>query len=156
MPSTLTHHAGGPELLSELRPLWESLNRHHARLAPDLADHFASVTFDARVALLRDRPQLRVDLLENPDEGPVAYAFSSVDAHGRGELESIYVAPVHRGQGLGTQLARYQVAWLRERGARLIRVTLAVGNEAALPFYQALGFLPRATVLWLDPVEPIP
>ena len=83
------------------------------------------------------------------DGRPVAYAFSSVDVHGRGELESIYVSPALRGRGLGRELALLQLAWLRARSAWPIRVSVAAGNEAALPFYRSLGFFPRATVLWL-------
>ncbi len=150
MSKPLRHRAGGPEILVELRPLWEDLNRHHARMAPDLADHFAGVSFERRVSLLADRPQLRVDLLCEDDGSPVAYAFGSVDAHGRGELESIYVIPRLRGRGHGRALAVRQLAWLREQGAWPIRVTVAVGNERALPFYRDLGFHTRATVLWLE------
>jgi GNAT superfamily N-acetyltransferase len=150
MSTPLTHSSGGFELLPELRALWEDLNRHHARVAPGLADHFAAVSFERRISLLADRTLLRVDLLREPDGAPVAYAFSSVDAHGRGELESIYVRPERRGMGLGRQLAARQVAWLRDQGAYPVRVSVAVGNEAALPFYSALGFRPRATVLWLQ------
>ncbi len=156
MPTTFEHSTGGPEMLPELRPLWEDLNRHHARVAPGLAAHFAAVTFEARIALLQDRPQLWVELVRDSQGVPVAYAFSSVDVHGRGELESIYVAPAHRGRGLGRQLARRQLAWLQERGARPIRVTVAVGNEAAQPFYRSLGFETRATVLWLGQGQPKP
>jgi ribosomal protein S18 acetylase RimI-like enzyme len=158
MPATLRHVCGGTEMLEEVRPLWEELNQHHARVTPDLAAHFASVSFERRIALLRDRAQLRVDLFRAGDGSAVAYAFGSVDAHGRGELESIYVGPEHRGQGLGRALALRQLAWLREQGAHPIRVTVAVGNERALPFYEALGFRTRATTLWLSDAgsEPTP
>jgi diamine N-acetyltransferase len=150
MHATLTHAVGGAELLQELRPLWEALNRHHARLAPDLAAHLASFTFERRVSLLEGRAALRVDLLRDPQGAPAAYAFGSVDVHGRGDLESIYVSPEHRGQGHGRALVQQQIAWMRARGAKPIRVTVAAGNEQALPFYGEQGFRNRATVLWLE------
>jgi GNAT superfamily N-acetyltransferase len=153
MGSELIHLVGGPELFGDLRPLWLELNRHHARLAPALAGHFAAVRFEARMALLSDRPEIRVDLLRDPQGRAVAYAFGSVDAHGRGELESIFVAEAHRRHGHGQRLAQAQLAWLRQRGAWPIRVTVSVGNEAALPFYRSLGFHHRASVLWLDPED---
>jgi len=153
MPSNLSHESGGPELLQELRPLWEELNRHHARVAPALADHLATVTFERRISLLRDRPRLQVELMRDEEGQAVAYAFGSVDPHGRGELESIYVSPAQRGQGLGSELARRVLAWLRDCGAHPIRVTVAVGNERALPFYRELGFRTRATTLWLGEGE---
>ncbi len=149
MTSDLVYGSGGRELLQELRPLWEELNRHHARVAPDLADHFASVSFERRVSLLQDRTQLRVELARDPEGRVVAYAFGSVDSHGRGEFESIYVSPAYRARGLGSELARRVVAWLKACSAHPIRVTVAVGNERALPFYRELGFRTRATTLWL-------
>jgi GNAT superfamily N-acetyltransferase len=153
MGSELIHQVGGPELFEDLRPLWLELNRHHARLAPALADHFAAVTFERRMALLSDRSRVRVDLLREPGGTVIAYAFGSLDGHGRGELESIFVASGRRGHGHGQRLARAQLAWLRELGAWPIRVTVSVGNEAALPFYRSLGFHHRASVLWLDPED---
>jgi ribosomal protein S18 acetylase RimI-like enzyme len=38
---------------------------------------------------------------------------------------------------------------MREKGCSAILVTVADGNEAALPFYEKLGFRVRRTVLQL-------
>ena len=55
------------------------------------------------------------------------------------ELESISVAPEHRGRGLGTRLMQAVHADLRERGIEFVAVTLFAGNEGAARLYERQG-----------------
>lgn len=64
-------------------------------------------------------------------------------------MDSIYVEPEYRGQGIGRKLAESGLAWLKQQGCRHIDVLVAGGNEAVLPFYEKLGFCVRETVLRL-------
>jgi len=66
-----------------------------------------------------------------------------------GELDSIYMEPEYRGQGVGRKLAESGLAWLKQQGCRYIDVLVAGGNEAVLPLYEKLGFCVRGTVLRL-------
>jgi len=64
----------------------------------------------------------------------------------RGFVRSMYVAPRHRGQGVGRQLLDLALALLRAMPG-LHDVTLAVtaGNRAAIALYEAAGFVAYAT-----------
>jgi GNAT superfamily N-acetyltransferase len=65
----------------------------------------------------------------------------------RADLISFYLQPAHRGAGLGTQLAEAFVTWAKEGGAVQLRVTAYATNEAAVHFYQRLGFTPLEITL---------
>jgi GNAT superfamily N-acetyltransferase len=65
----------------------------------------------------------------------------------RADLISFYLQPAHRGGGIGTQLAEAFVTWAKQRGATQLRVTAYATNEAAIRFYQRLGFTPLEVTL---------
>ena len=55
-------------------------------------------------------------------------------------LEELYVAPDHRGQGLGRALLERALEFARERGAGRIDLGTAVDDRAARALYESLGF----------------
>jgi ribosomal protein S18 acetylase RimI-like enzyme len=59
-----------------------------------------------------------------------------LDAH----LEELYVAPDHRGQGLGRALLERTLEFARERGAGRIDLGTAVDDRAARALYESVGF----------------
>lgn len=138
--------SGGRELLDEVGPLWEKLNRHHARLDPHFADLFLKRTFAERKAgLIKKAGQgkLRVDLARSvPDGRLVGYAVSTIDEDRRGELDSIYVEEDYRGAGVGRALMERALAWMDEEGVNYRFLEVRVGNEGALRFYRRFGFVP--------------
>jgi ribosomal protein S18 acetylase RimI-like enzyme len=73
------------------------------------------------VAVVRFRDSLWV-------EAPEAY------------LEELYVAPEHRGQGLGRALLDGALELSRERGARYIGVATSTADSEALGLYESAGF----------------
>jgi ribosomal protein S18 acetylase RimI-like enzyme len=70
--------------------------------------------------------QLEMRLLEN--EPHVGY------------VSLIYVAPEERGRGLGRQLHEHAVIVCRERGKRLMRLSVSLTNVPAIMFYRRLGW----------------
>ncbi|WP_433828726.1 N-acetyltransferase family protein [Actinoplanes sp. CA-015351] len=67
-------------------------------------------------------------------------AAGSLTAPGVGELAMIYLEPDERGRGLGSLLLDRVTEQVRELGATEMWVAAVVGNEMALPFYEARGF----------------
>ena len=75
---------------------------------------------------------------------------------GVGYVHLFYVAPAHRGRGLGRVLHQHAAAVLTARGARLMRLSVGARNEAAIAFYQAAGWRrvgPRAHREPMDVME---
>ncbi|NLT98016.1 MAG: GNAT family N-acetyltransferase [Christensenellaceae bacterium] len=136
--------------LGRIEPLWNSLRLMHLALSSHFKEYFAQQTFERRCRKFRSLPEEYVHIAAAEDESGalVGYCICSVRDE-TGELDSIYVEPEYRGRGVGRNLAESGLAWLKQKGCRYIDVRGAEGNEAALPFYEKLGFCVRGTVLRL-------
>jgi ribosomal protein S18 acetylase RimI-like enzyme len=64
----------------------------------------------------------------------------------RGQVNSLGVLTSHRRRGIGRALMEHAERWLADRGAVLIELdTLATSTES-VPFYEAIGYLPRSII----------
>ena len=61
-----------------------------------------------------------------------------------GEMKRLYVAPDHRGQGIGRTLAEEAIDEARRIGYERVRLDTAPGMEGAAALYGSLGFRPIA------------
>jgi ribosomal protein S18 acetylase RimI-like enzyme len=74
-----------------------------------------------------------------------------------GEVAEVYVAPEHRGRGIGDMLMEQAVRLFRERRVTLGYVWTRGDNEAAVRMYRSAGFEPnRQVVLTWYPPDPHP
>jgi ribosomal protein S18 acetylase RimI-like enzyme len=124
---------------------------------------------EVRLRALQDDPDafgtLYADVVDNPDEfwrarlsnlsadhdlplfaemgGAVAgLAWGRIersDRH-RAYLFQMWVAPEHRGHGVGRALVDAVAAWAASRGARSLELTVTCGNTAAIRLYESAGF----------------
>jgi ribosomal protein S18 acetylase RimI-like enzyme len=155
---------GSIEDVDSLEPLWVAVHRAHAAAMPELAPYVSDAETWAE-----HRP-LYVRLVEKPDttlllarvDGElVGYAFLHVEPVGEtfiadtwrtgeriGELESIAVAPSHRGQGIGSALLDAVDREFEALGAADVIIGLLPGNDGARRLYESRGF--RPTWLYLS------
>ncbi len=57
-----------------------------------------------------------------------------------GRVVSLGVLPGHRRQGIGAELMRQAEEFMRDKGARVMLLEVGVHNEAAIAFYERLGY----------------
>jgi ribosomal protein S18 acetylase RimI-like enzyme len=149
--------------LASLEPLWVSVHHRHAEAMPELAPYVDDrETWAARLAMY-------AELLEKPDtvlvladvDGALAgYGLAHVMPAGQtwvadtwrtgariGEIESLAVAPSHRGRGIGTQLLTALEAELRSIGVDDLILGVLPGNDAAIRLYERHGYRPTWTYL---------
>ena len=98
-------------------------------------------------ALLRDPERGRVWLIER-DGGPVGYLVLtwgfSLEFHGRDAyIDELYVAPEHRGAGVGGEAIGLAEHVCREQGVRALHLEVDLGNERAHALYRRNGFAER-------------
>jgi ribosomal protein S18 acetylase RimI-like enzyme len=168
----MTHNApmeivrAGPERIAELEPLWVSLSRHHAEVAPELAETLGEVRAPA------DSWAVRRALYEQWLAGPDAFALiAELDSEPVGyavvqlrgpeetwstgervaELETLAVLPGHRGQGIGSALVERMHEELTELGASHFVVSVIASNADSVRFYERLG-LTRFLITYAGPV----
>lgn len=66
------------------------------------------------------------------------------------ELESMYLRPEYRGQGIGTQLVDEFKDWAEQKDADRLRVQASAQNQDAIDFYQKNGFQDYSLTLETD------
>lgn len=138
---------GGVEILDLVAPLWEELNRHHQAISEHFAEAIARRTFAARRARLVNKiraGRVRVDLAKTAAGDCIGYCIATVDRHGTGEVNSIYVQPSFRNRGIGDALMRRALTWMDTIGTQSRRLEVAWGNERVWSFYRRYGFFPRS------------
>ncbi|MPN22520.1 hypothetical protein SDC9_169903 [bioreactor metagenome] len=59
----------------------------------------------------------------------------------------------HRGCGIGRRLMDKALSQLHEYNLKNITLSVVIGNENVLPFYEKFGFYPRLTELWLKSTD---
>ena len=67
-------------------------------------------------------------------------SFLDQDDATRAHLVSMWTAPTHRRRGIGRLLVNEVLGWARLREARTLQLMVTSNNEAAILFYQGLGF----------------
>lgn len=152
----------GVESVEELRPLWEELTRHHLEVASELealgpARPMADAWAIRRASIVAwlERPD-GFALIAEADGAAVGFAL----VHGRGpeaiwdsgdrvaELETLVVAPGHRGRGIGTQLMDRVYAELGRGGVEHLTVSVLAPNAEAIRFYERFGMRPMRASLF--------
>jgi GNAT superfamily N-acetyltransferase len=90
----------------------------------------------AFVILLEGFPSARWAVAEAPS-GSLVGMVGAVPLGEVGILCHLAVHPAHRGRGLGTQLSRWAITYLRSQGARVVRLE---STPVAEKLYESLGF----------------
>lgn len=67
--------------------------------------------------------------------------FLTPEPHGF--VFDVWVAPEHRGKGVGKFLMEWAVRWARSKGYNKIKLEVAETNERARHVYEELGFRPE-------------
>lgn len=79
-------------------------------------------------------------------ERPIAFARVTIDRRDGeptvGDVAMIGVRPAWRRRGLGRELLRWSVGWLRTHGAARIELAVEAANEGAAALYREHGFEP--------------
>ncbi len=91
-----------------------------------------------------DRPPAGTHHLAWWSGDPVALvALVPTDSRGstHGQLTSMWIAPEHRGTGLGERLVSASCEQGRVRGVRVVTLWVVDGNEAAERLYERCGFV---------------
>lgn len=133
--------------LHEIKGLWEELNSLHEELSTNFKNHFRSFTFEERCKKLNQRNDLVVFAAR--DEGEyVGYCIATMNDN-TGEIDSIYIRPEQRKNGIGKRLMEHAMDWLNRAECTEINIAVAEGNESVLDFYRKYGFKERFTVMQL-------
>ena len=127
--------------IDEIAPMWSRLNEFHKTLDAAINKQARTGTWAERRSELLTKcahgSLLQVALV---GDAQVGYCISSVSKEGVGEIDSLYVEPHIRKQGIGTQFVETALAWLSRQGCDNIKLWVHPGNTEAIAFYWRFGF----------------
>jgi ribosomal protein S18 acetylase RimI-like enzyme len=137
-----------PSELPKIKKLWEKLNAVHLSESRHFQEHYRTFTFEKRCEkFLEMSPEnIRIEVATADESEPVGYCISTFERH-VGEIESLYLEPEIRKNGIGGRLVENAIAWLKANGCEKIQVSVAEGHESVFRFYEKFGFYPRLTIL---------
>ncbi len=136
--------------LENIKPLWEKLNAWHLAKSTYFKSHFKAQRFENRMAMLEKRSKL-IAFVAEENHHAIGYCIATLLDGQNGEIDSLFVDPMHRGQKVGEQLTSQALVWLQQQHCQSIRVSIAEGNEEALEFYRKFGFRERYIVMQTSP-----
>ncbi|HHT47808.1 MAG TPA: GNAT family N-acetyltransferase [Firmicutes bacterium] len=136
-----------------IRPLWEKIKNHHVQKTVHFREYFEKKTWaDRKKDLFGANNELKIIVTREKNDGAacariIGYCIASITDKSRGEIDSIYIEEEYRGCDYGSRLMEESLAWFRDNGITDIVISVAVGNEEVLKFYEKFGFKPRLYVL---------
>ncbi len=132
-----------------IRNLWEKNRQYHENCSEHFKEAYRMIRFDQRIGALGmlNKETMKITVAKINDEY-VGYCISTI-TDGTGELASLYIDEVNRGNGIGKELVIKHIEWMKERNCKIIGVTASQENESTIGFYKKLGFYPNTVYMQL-------
>lgn len=129
--------------VSIIKDLWEKNRQYHEESSEYFGHLYRSINFDDRIKAFAgfNGDTLKLTVAKENDEY-VGYCISTI-VEDKGELQSIHVSAQKRGKGIGKELAKKHLNWMKEQNCKVIGVTVSQENENTICFYKSLGFYPN-------------
>ena len=141
---------GSIEEIDLIKPLWMKLRELHHGLSTHFKTRFENLTWDMRKKALFEKSEMLLleYAIDSDTTSITGYCISTISEDGKtGEIDSIYVDEKHRGSGIGQRLIENAVAWFDANGVAVQKLSVGVGNEQVLAFYEKFDFFPLHIVL---------
>ncbi|WP_069649108.1 GNAT family N-acetyltransferase [Caloranaerobacter ferrireducens] len=143
--------SGNEDLLDSIGFLWEKLNKHHKNNSKHFSKKFSKFSFEVRKKGLIDKAKkglMKIEIARDIEKNKnIGYCISTINDRNIGEIESLYIEPDYRKQGIGNKFMKNALDWMKLNKVKSICIGVSVGNEEVLSFYEKYGFLPRTIIL---------
>lgn len=147
LESGIVYTTGDETIIDEIDGLWNELNRVHFEKSRFFKQEYAEYTFRDRKQSLLEKEKIFVVIARSNGE-KIGYCTASVSG-GVGEIDSIYIKPYFRRNGIGGALIKKSLDWILSNQAKKVVVQFIAGNDEVLGFYSKFGFKPSHTELQL-------
>ncbi len=133
----------------EMINLYQSLNDQAWEPAPDGPEKYRewmeeTLAQEERVLLVAEVEGEVLGFIH----GRLGSSFPTMAPRRKGFITDLAVAAAHRRRGIGRRLAEAVSQWFAQQDAVEVRLSAATSNEAAIAFWQALGFEPLTYGMW--------
>ena len=121
-----------------------------------IEDHFGRLTGTPWIN--RKAVDIRRDLAQNPqgvfvkivDNKIAGFITTVIDSEfSTGRIPHLAVLPEYQGKGIGKELLRHALQYIKDSGMKLMRIEVLAHNKGALKLYREFGFEEVSTQLHL-------
>lgn len=126
-----------------IKDLWEKNRQYHERTSEYFKESYRFLNFNERIKAFSVFSKDTIKITVAKINGKCVGYCLSTSVNGKGELESMHVDEVKRGNGIGTKLVARHLQWMKEKNCEVIGVTVSQENEATIGFYRKMGFFPN-------------
>ncbi len=150
MPAGIDYTVIEPDQIDVIRFLWEQLRDHHAALQWKFAHEMDGMEFAERKKgwlQVEEESVLRIETAISAESRLVGYCVSKIDVAAIGQIDSLFVTPEFRRQGIACALVQHAMDWFDQMGVWRKRVDVADGNPGARVLYEKFGFLSRTITM---------
>ena len=123
-----------------IKNLWEKNRQYHENTSEYFKESYRFISFEERIKDFESQT-IKITVAKS-DDGYIGYCISTI-IDGKGEIDSLHVDELNRGNGIGKKLVIKHMEWLKENNCKVIGVTVSQENETTIGFYKKLGFYPN-------------
>lgn len=123
-----------------IKNLWEKNRQYHENTSEYFKESYRFISFEERIKAFESQT-IKITVVKS-DDGYIGYCISTI-INGKGEIDSLHVDELNRGNGIGKKLVIKHMEWLKENNCKVIGVTVSQENETTIGFYKKLGFYPN-------------
>lgn len=128
-----------------IKDVWERNRAFHEKISQYFGDLYSELVFEKRIKGFEafDAEKIKITVAEESEGGAVLACCISTFEGRFGEPHTLHVVEEVRGMGIGKELMRRHVEWLKVNKCGAITVTVACENSKTIAFYESLGFMPN-------------
>lgn len=131
--------------VSIIKEVWERNRKFHQEISKYFKHLYSDIVFEDRINVFSsfDKNHIKITLAEDVDNSKLlGYCISTFEG-AQGEPHTLHVIEEARGNGIGKELMRRHIEWLRINSCESITITVSHENNNTIEFYQSMGFRPN-------------
>ena len=131
--------------VSIIKEVWEKNRKFHEEISIFFKCLYSDIFFEDRINGFSsfDKEHIKITLAEDEDCGRVlGYCISTFEGN-QGETQTLHVVEETRGTGIGKELMKRHIEWLKNNGCEDITISVSYDNNNTIKFYESMGFKPN-------------
>lgn len=123
--------------IDDLKEIYEEQQKYQYSLNPPCKDRFLTYTYKGYIDEFLGSDDAVIFIAQ--DEGKIIGFLTVMVFNKDASIEDVFIKEEYRHRGIGSQLMRKAIDWIRKVNATDINVHVVVGNEKAIDFYKKFG-----------------
>jgi len=136
--------------INTIKDLWNRNKEYHIQIEKIFKELYTNISFEKRMkSILEKEGELKITIAEENDK-ICGYCISHTEGD-VGEVVSLHVLESQRRKGIGKELTKLHIKWLKEKKCKEIGLYVSSVNTKTIKFYEQLGLYSCLNYMQLKP-----